>query len=65
LRYIVCRNPRVAIEQKRDREEDLAYLKEQLEQLKKKDCFQKETSGKNDHPASRRDIISQAWQAFL
>lgn len=36
LRYIICRNPRVATEQKRDREEDLAHLKEQLDNLRKK-----------------------------
>lgn len=36
LRYIICLNPKVAAEQKKDREEDLTCLKEQLEQLGKK-----------------------------
>jgi len=52
LRYIICRNPEVAISQHRERQEDLAYLEAQLEQLKKKIASQK-------RPALKR-ILRQA-----
>lgn len=41
LRYILCRNPEVAISQHRERQEDLAHLQAQLEQLKEKVASQK------------------------
>ncbi|GFP25150.1 hypothetical protein HKBW3S25_00600 [Candidatus Hakubella thermalkaliphila] len=52
LRYILCRNPEVAISQHRERQEDLAYLQAQLEQLKGKVASQK-------RPALKR-VIRQA-----
>jgi transposase len=52
LRYILCRNPELAISQHRERQEDLAHLEAQLEQLKKKTASQK-------RPVPKR-IIRQA-----
>lgn len=52
LRYILCRNPQVAISQHRERQEDLAHLEAQLEQLKKKTASQ-------NRPALKR-ILRQA-----